>query len=144
MEGERFMARQKTGNSNLTKRDLEVMTILWSGEGPKTASLIVKDNPDLTMNTVQAVLRKLLKDKLIKVADIVYSGTVLTRSYEPVISQEKFWLQKLVADYREISSKVSKADIVAALLDTIKDTEKIKEDISEIDDVLDSYKKKYL
>ncbi len=138
------MARQKTGNSNLTKRDLEVMTILWSGEGPKTASLIVKDKPDLTMNTVQAVLRKLLKDKLIKVADIVYSGTVLTRSYEPVISQEKFWLQKLVADYREISSKVSKADIVAALLDTIKDTEKIKEDISEIDDVLDSYKKKYL
>ena len=138
------MARQKTGNSNLTKRDLEVMTILWSGEGPKTASLIVKDNPDLTMNTVQAVLRKLLKDKLIKVADIVYSGTGLTRSYEPVISQEKFWLQKLVADYREISSKVSKADIVAALLDTIKDTEKIKEDISEIDDVLDSYKKKYL
>ncbi|MCI9080238.1 MAG: BlaI/MecI/CopY family transcriptional regulator [Lachnospiraceae bacterium] len=138
------MARQKTGNSNLTKRDLEVMTILWSGEGSKTASLIVKDNPELTMNTVQAVLRKLLKDKLIKVADIVYSGTVLTRSYEPMISQEKFWIQKLVADYQEISNKVSKADIVTALLDTGKGTEKIKEDISEIDAVLDSYKKKYL
>ena len=138
------MARQKTGNSNLTKRDLEVMTILWSGEGPKTASLIVKDNPELTMNTVQAVLRKLLKDKLIKVADIVYSGTVLPRSYEPVISQEKFWIQKLVADYQEISNKVSKADIVAALLDTSKNTEKIKDDISEIDDILGSYKEKYL
>ena len=138
------MARQKTGNSNLTKCYLEVMTILWSGEGPKTASLIVKDNPELTMNTVQAVLRKLLKDKLIKVADIVYSGTVLTRSYEPVISQEKFWIQKLVADYQEISNKVSKADIVAALLDTSKNTEKIKDDISEIDDILGSYKEKYL
>ncbi len=122
------MARQRTGNSNLTKRDLEVMTILWSGEGSKTASLIVKDNPELTMNTVQAVLRKLLKDKLIKVADIVYSGTVLTRSYEPMVSQEKFWIQKLVADYQEISNKVSKADIIAALLDTSKNTEKIKED----------------
>lgn len=138
------MARQKAGNSNLTKRDLEVMAILWSGEGPKTASLIVKSNPELTMNTVQAVLRKLLKGKLIKVADIVYSGTVLTRSYEPVVSQEKFWLQKLVADYQEISNKVSKADIVAALLDTSKDAEKIKEDISEIDNVLGSYKEKYL
>lgn len=138
------MARQKMGNSNLTKRDLEVMTILWSGEGSKTASLIVKENSELTMNTVQAVLRKLLKDKLIKVADIVYSGTVLTRSYEPVISQEKFWLQKLVADYKEISTKVSKADIVAALLDSAKDTEKIKEDIIEIDKTLDNYKEKYL
>ncbi|MFG6328425.1 MAG: BlaI/MecI/CopY family transcriptional regulator [Lachnospiraceae bacterium] len=138
------MARQRTGNSNLTKRDLEVMTILWSGEGSKTASLIVKDNPELTMNTVQAVLRKLLKDKLIKVADIVYSGTVLTRSYEPMVSQEKFWIQKLVADYQEISNKVSKADIIAALLDTSKNTEKIKEDILEIDSVLDGYKKKYL
>ena len=138
------MARQKMGNSNLTKRDLEVMTILWSGEGSKTASLIVKENSELTMNTVQAVLRKLLKDKLIKVADIVYSGTVLTRSYEPVISQEKFWLQKLVADYQEISTKVSKADIVAALLDSAKDTEKIKEDIIEIDKTLDNYKEKYL
>jgi len=138
------MARQRTGNSNLTKRDLEVMTILWSGEGSKTASLIVKDNPELTMNTVQAVLSKLLKDKLIKVADIVYSGTVLTRSYEPMVSQEKFWIQKLVADYQEISNKVSKADIIAALLDTSKNTEKIKEDILEIDSVLDGYKKKYL
>ncbi len=138
------MARQRTGNSNLTKRDLEVMTILWSGEGSKTASLIVKDNPELTMNTVQAVLRKLLKDKLIKVADIVYSGTVLTRSYEPMVSQEKFWIQKLVADYQEISNKVSKADIVAALLDTSKNTEKIKEDILEIDSILDGYKEKYL
>ena len=129
---------------NLTKRDMDVLNILWESDEPKTATMISKSGDGLTMNTTQAVLRKLLKDKLIKVADIVYSGTVLTRSYEPVISQEKFWLQKLVADYREISSKVSKADIVAALLDTIKDTEKIKEDISEIDDVLDSYKKKYL
>jgi len=56
------MARQRTGNSNLTKRDLEVMTILWSGEGSKTASLIVKDNPELTMNTRNSlqITRKLV------------------------------------------------------------------------------------
>ncbi len=61
-------------NINLTKRDMDVMNILWDSDEPKTAALIVKAKPELTMNTVQAVLRKLLKNNLIEVADIFYNG----------------------------------------------------------------------
>ena len=133
------MAKFKINNISLTKRDLDVMTILWGSEEPETASMIVRDNPNLTMNTVQAVLRKLLKGNFIKVADIVYSGTVLTRSYKPMVSQEDFWLQKIISDYQEIQQKVSKAAIVDALLGIDKNTESIAEDIVQIKEVLDKY-----
>ena len=73
-----------------TRREQDVLEVLWNGEKPMTASEIVGANPDLTMNTVQAVLRKLLGQKIIEVADIVYSGTVLSRSYRPIISHDEF------------------------------------------------------
>ncbi len=133
------MAKFKINNIGLTKRDLDVMTILWGSEEPETASMIVRNNPNLTMNTVQAVLRKLLKDNFIKVADIVYSGTVLTRSYKPMVSQEDFWLQKIISDYNEIRQKVSKADVVDALLRTDKNAGNITYDIRQIKEVLDNY-----
>ncbi|MCX4327585.1 MAG: BlaI/MecI/CopY family transcriptional regulator [Lachnospiraceae bacterium] len=133
------MAKFKINNIGLTKRDLDVMTILWGSEEPETASMIVRNNPNLTMNTVQAVLRKLLKDNFIKVADIVYSGTVLTRSYKPMVSQEDFWLQKIISDYNEIRQKVSKADVVDALLRIDKNAGNITDDIRQIKEVLDNY-----
>jgi len=133
------MAKFKINNIGLTKRDLDVMTIVWGSEEPETASMIVRNNPNLTMNTVQAVLRKLLKDNFIKVADIVYSGTVLTRSYKPMVSQEDFWLQKIISDYNEIRQKVSKADVVDALLRIDKNAGNITDDIRQIKEVLDNY-----
>ena len=74
----------------LSPRQLQVMEILWeAGEG-MTASAIVKAHPDLQINTVQASLRSLITKKYIKIGDIVYSGTVLTRSYIPLVSREEY------------------------------------------------------
>lgn len=137
------MKNKQTVNTNLTKRDLDVMNILWDSDSPKTAALIVKTKPELTMNTVQAVLRKLLKNNLIQVADIVYSGTVLTRSYAPLVSQEDFLIHKMTSEYQSLSNKISKVSILSALLDTEEDAEKIKEDIAQLSKLLEKYAKKY-
>ena len=72
----------------LTSREVDIMNILWTSGKPLIASEIADCRPDLTINTVQAVLRKLLKYQLVEVADIVYSGTVLSRSYRPTITSE--------------------------------------------------------
>ncbi len=64
---------------DLTHRDMDILNVLWEGKGSLTASQIVEAGPSLTINTVQAVLRKLLKKKLIEIDKIVYSGTVLCR-----------------------------------------------------------------
>lgn len=57
------------------------MKILWDAGTPLVASDIVKAESSMNINTVQASLRVLLKENLIEIADIVYSGTVLSRSY---------------------------------------------------------------
>ena len=67
-----------------TKKQLDVMKVLWESATPMIASDIVRKDDALNINTVQACLRSLIANHSIKVADIVYSGTVLTRSYAPV------------------------------------------------------------
>lgn len=74
----------------LSNRELDVMNILWDSEKALVASEITQVNPSLSINTVQAVLKNLLRKAYIKIADIVYSGTVLTRAYETVLTREDY------------------------------------------------------
>lgn len=75
----------------LSKRQLDVMKVLWDHSSPMVASDIVNGSPALNINTVQSCLKVLLKENLIEVADIVYSGTVLSRSYRPLISRDEYF-----------------------------------------------------
>lgn len=60
------------------------MSVLWRIGESLTASSIAEKGGGLSINTVQAVMRSLMKKGYVEVADIVYSGTVLTRSYKPI------------------------------------------------------------
>ena len=75
---------------NLTGREKDILNILWNSEKGLIASEIVKEQEGLTINTVQAILKKLLRRNLIKVDQIVYSGTVLSRSYVPTLTEAEF------------------------------------------------------
>ena len=44
----------------LTGREMDIMNILWNSQKPLIASEIAEYRSDLTINTVQAVIRKLL------------------------------------------------------------------------------------
>ena len=74
----------------LSGREYDILDIISKSEKSLIASDVVKKgnelNMDLTINTVQAVLKKLLRRKIIMVDQIVYSGTVLSRSYK--VSEE--------------------------------------------------------
>ena len=129
-------------SSKLTRRDLDVLSVLWDSERPLTASEIVAANPALNKNTVQPVLRKLLKNELIQVADIVYSGTVLSRSYIPSVSREEVSLYRLSSEYRQLEKDVSKASFLSFLLKTEKNQEKFQKDLCELEALLESYKQK--
>jgi DNA-binding transcriptional regulator YhcF (GntR family) len=61
------------------------MSILWRSENALTASSIAEEG-GVSINTVQAALRNLVKKEYIEVAQIVYSGTVLSRSYQAIMS----------------------------------------------------------
>ncbi len=103
----------------LSGRELEVMKILWSSEKPLVASEIANIQPSLSINTIHSVLKTLLKNKYIEVADIVYSGTVLTRSYIPFVT---------LADYlKENFFSASTLTAVSSFIEKETDHEVIEE-----------------
>ncbi|MGB8454483.1 MAG: BlaI/MecI/CopY family transcriptional regulator [Anaerocolumna sp.] len=81
----------------ISEREKDVMSVLWHSGEALTASAIAEKGNGLSINTVQAAMRTLLKKEYIAVADIVYSGTVLTRSYKPIISAEQYAADQLQA-----------------------------------------------
>lgn len=107
----------------ITKKQLEIMKILWSSDKPLIASEILKRNDSLNINTVQACLRALVNKQFIKVADIVYSGTVLTRSYTPLVSREDF----LETACQDIIGKAKVSSLIASLIDTETNLNELEE-----------------
>lgn len=107
----------------ITKKQLEIMKILWSSDKPLIASEILKRNDSLNINTVQACLRALVNKQFIKVADIVYSGTVLTRSYTPLVSREDF----LGTACQDIIGKAKVSSLIASLIDTETNLDELEE-----------------
>lgn len=73
----------------LPPRQLETMEVLWGSSKAMTATEIVNVS-DMAINTVQASLRSLTAKGYIRQDDVVYSGTVLARSYVPAVSREEY------------------------------------------------------
>lgn len=123
--------------SPLTKRELEIMNILWNSEKPLIASDIAKNGDNLTINTVQALLKKLLKSGYIQIADIVYSGTVLCRSYRPSITSDDYELGNILNSYQKIADRPKGISrFVSALLEDEKEPEQLLREIDELQELL--------
>lgn len=89
-------------NYNLTGREEDIINIFWHSEKGLIASVVVEKKEGLTINTVQATIKRLYRRNLLKVDEIVYSGTVLSRSYVPVISKQEFEFQRAVKKVMEL------------------------------------------
>ena len=107
------------------------MKILWDAGTPLVASDIVKAESSMNINTVQASLRVLLKENLVEIADIVYSGTVLSRSYRPLISRDVY----LNAEYKNIIGNSSTSAMIATFIEQ-------EEDISELERIEELIRKR--
>ena len=106
----------------LSKRQLDVMKVLWDHSSPMVASDIVNGSPALNINTVQSCLKVLLKENLIEVADIVYSGTVLSRSYRPLISRDEYFN----TEYKDIIGTSSTSSLIAAFIKEEQDASELE------------------
>jgi Predicted transcriptional regulator len=122
----------------LSNKEKQIMIIFWNSHTSLTASDICKIDSSLNSNTVQASLKKLLKYKFIKVADIVYSGTVLARTYETVITMDKYASMQLQDYYQSCHNKGSISNLVSYFLDDDKQRE---ETLNELEKLINEKKK---
>jgi len=126
----------------INPRELEILNILWNSEEPMTSSQIVNVGDMLSQSTVQTVLRKLLKAKLVEVTGVTYSGNVLSRTYKPSEASRDVILQKFVDDYNGFRNIISKGTLVAAMLDTDGSEKERASEIANLKNMLKEYEKK--
>ena len=126
----------------INPRELEILNILWNSEEPMTSSQIVNVGDMLSQSTVQTVLRKLLKAKLVEVTGVTYSGNVLSRTYKPSETSRDVILQKFVDDYNGFRNIISKGTLVAAMLDTDSSDKERASEIANLKTMLKEYEKK--
>lgn len=74
----------------LSTRENQVMDILWGSDSSLSALQISEKCKEMSVYSVQQVIKRLLKLELIKIEHIGHSGKVLTRFYSPVISQPEY------------------------------------------------------
>ncbi len=72
-----------------TKREQQVMELLWNSAEPLSAHDLVEKS-GLSVYTVQQVLQRLLKSEYIKVDGIGRTYKSLTRQYSPVLTQADY------------------------------------------------------
>ncbi len=130
---------KKNEDSILSKRELDVMNVLWEANKPLIASDIPKANANLSINTVQAVLKKLLQKDFIKINDIVHSGTVLTRSYLPAITPDEYALKYVKSEIFPFGKFLSKTQLINTLFDNTENEDGL---IEELEKLIQKQKKK--
>lgn len=113
--------------THLKPKEHDILCIMLNSPKSLTASEIVQSGSDLTMNTVQAVIRKLLKMGLVEVADIVYSGNVLSRAFKTTSSAPEIIQELFAEDYRQFQKIASKKSLIAAMLLTDSKADRQKE-----------------
>lgn len=79
----------------ITDRELDIMNVFWKSGEPMIASEIVAKSPELSISTVQISLKKLMEKGYLQVADIVYSGKVLTRRYETIRTTNSYIIDEI-------------------------------------------------
>ena len=75
---------------NLTKKEEQIMEILWGSEEALSARDIQDSSPDLSIFTVQQVLQRLLKYEYVEVSDYGTSHNSITRLYSPLINESEY------------------------------------------------------
>ncbi len=81
-------------STGLTKREFQIMNVLWNSTEPLSAHDVSVAAPELSRNTIQIVLKKLQEIGFVQVAGFTYHKNALTRTFVPAVSQ---------ADYTEKS-----------------------------------------
>ncbi len=128
-------------NITLSKRELDVMKIFWQSGKPLTASEIVNIS-NISISTVHTVLNKLQSKNAIEVDEIIFSGKVLCRSYRPTISAKNYDMRKIVASFKSIiHTDISTSHFVSALLGQEKDTQKVLNELDDLEQMIKEKKK---
>lgn len=101
----------------LSKREMDVLDILYRAGRPLIVTEIVNTGKDLTQSTVTAVLRKLLGQGMVEVAGAEHSGKVLSRTYRPTERSKEALVEAFMELYRRFAGAVSAEELCGRIME---------------------------
>lgn len=136
------MTGKLSGDVKLTKKEEEIMMILWDAQTPLVVSDIIehgrKMKRELILSTTQMTINKLLKMGFVKVGAFTQVNKALARAFEPTISADELAVIKFQQAIDPLG-KNSAPILFAALLENIELSE---DDILELADMIEEMKEK--
>ena len=113
----------------LTKKEQEVMDVLWNSDVPMSPYDIGNASPNLLECTVRQVTQKLLKKGYIEISGVGYTKNSITRKFAPTFTQADYLenLSNEKCSLQFVSNYIGKSNDLEAL-DTLEKMiqEKIK------------------
>lgn len=131
-----------TLNKYLNSKEYDILSTILHAEEPLNVSQIIELHPNMTANIVQPSIRKLMKLKLIEVADITLEGNIFSRRFRPTASAPDVIQKMFVDDYIHFSKLVSGQSLISAMIQADNDPDKAMQDIDEMEKLLREYKEK--
>lgn len=121
----------------LTKREIDVMRVLWEAEEALLVSEIVNRGGG-TVYSVQRVMQSLLKKGMVAVDGHAYNNKTLGRKFKPLVSSESIEaeaIQELIGSL--LNKSIAASHLLASLLptdnskDTLEELDRLEEMIKE-------------
>lgn len=126
----------------LNAKEYDILDMILHSEEPLNVSQILKLRPQFTSNIVQPVIRKLLKFKLIEVADITMDGNIFSRRFRVTESAPDTIRKMFQDDYIHFSKLVSGQSLMSAMVEANDNPGQVMEEIGELEKLLQEYKGK--
>lgn len=126
----------------LNAKEYDILSIILHSEEPLNVPQILKARPDLTANIVQPAIRKLLKFNLIEVADITLEGNIFSRRFQMSADAPDVIRRMFLDDYTQFRRIVSEQVLFSAMVQADENPEKSRQEISELEQLLQEYKNK--
>lgn len=131
-----------TLNKYLNAKEYDIFSTILHSEEPLNVAQIIERHPNMTANIVQPSIRKLMKLKLVEVADITLEGNIFSQRFKPTASASDIIQKMFVDDYLHFSKLVSSQSLFSAMVQADSNPDKALQDIQEMEQLLQEYKGK--
>ena len=129
-------------NKYLNAKEYDIFSTILHSEEPLNVAQIIERHPNMTANIVQPSIRKLMKLKLVEVADLTLEGNIFSRRFKPTASASDIIQKMFVDDYLHFSKLVSSQSLFSAMVQADSNPDKALQDIQEMEQLLQEYKGK--
>ena len=125
-------------SKNLSKREIEILSILAHAENPMTISDIVATNSAYTTNIVQPIIHKLSDLGLVEVDSIVFRKKSFARAFRIAVLSGMF-----LEEYQSFRQLFADSYLLAPLVESeLKNPQDSQAEIERLEKILEAAKNK--